>query len=70
MRERKLTPYKLAVLSTLRWNPRTARTCGGNASHFERACREMEQMGLTAKNLHGVWRIRPAGNQALEDAGR
>ena len=64
----RLTPYKLAVLHTLAWNPGTSRSLGDSPAHFERACREMEQAGLVARNLHDVWRIRPAGTEALERA--
>ena len=66
----KLTPYRLAVLGTLRMHPSTSASAGDSPAHFEAACRVMEQNGLVARNLHDVWRLRPAGEQALEEAGR
>lgn len=64
-----MTRYKLSVLSTLNHRSGTARDLGDHPSHFERACREMEQAGLVAKNLHDEWRLQTAGQETLEEAG-
>jgi hypothetical protein len=65
-REVNITPYKRAVLKTLELHKGTSKTLGDNPSHFERACREMEQAGLVGRNLHDVWYIKAAGRAVVE----